>query len=79
MEEDEPKHAMMIISFFIDDLANANKKEKEAYARRGFAVGDKSTGMYAGRHLQQFTFYITLVIGRDQFCCRSNKFETEFL
>ena len=48
MEDDEYKPAMMISPFFIDDLLNPNKKDKESYGRFGFAVGGRSKGLYAG-------------------------------
>ncbi len=47
-EEDEYKPAVMISSFFLDDLTNPKKTEADAMSRLGFVVSGRSTRTYAG-------------------------------
>jgi hypothetical protein len=67
MEDDEYKPAMMISPFFIDDLLNPNKKERNHMEDLGLLlVVDQRDCMLeqtSSIQSQQFTFCITLVIG----------------
>ena len=66
-KEDEYKPAMMISSFFIDDLMNPNKKKRKHTEDLGllFVVDQRDCMLEQTSSIQsqQFTFCTTLVIG----------------